>query len=131
MLGGADHKKSIDMPKIISLALLAICANAAAEPVVLLADRIIVGNSKSALNNAAIVVDGKKIVSVGSRDHLPDKSNCSRHVGSHGKRMDSGVFGGSKCSSPKRKCDAIRLVADCNVCLWPKADFQITAFPNV
>ena len=74
MLGGVDHKKSIDMPQIISLALLAICANAAAEPVVLLADRIIVGNSKSALKNSAIVVDGKKIVSVGSRDHIPDNT---------------------------------------------------------
>ena len=46
--------------------------NVAAAVVALVADRIIDGNSKTALTNSAIVVDGETIVSVGSRNSIPD-----------------------------------------------------------
>jgi len=44
---------------------------AGAEPVALVADRIIDGISKAALTNSAIIVDGDTIVSVGSRNSIP------------------------------------------------------------
>jgi len=48
-----------------------VMAVASAEPVALLADRIIDGNSSRAMQNAAVVVDGEKIVFVGDRDEIP------------------------------------------------------------
>jgi len=43
-----------------------------AQPTALIADRIIDGNSGKALQNSAIVVEGDKIIAVGSRDNIPD-----------------------------------------------------------
>lgn len=61
------------MIRSISALLIATFAlsGASAEPIALLADRIIDGNSSHAIENAAVVVDGEKIVFVGDRDEIP------------------------------------------------------------
>ena len=61
------------MIRSISALLIATFAwsGASAEPIALLADRIIDGNSSHAIENAAVVVDGEKIIFVGDRDEIP------------------------------------------------------------
>ncbi len=50
---------------------VAAAGNASAEPLALLADRVITANQDRALVNAAVVVDGDTITFVGSRDEVP------------------------------------------------------------
>jgi len=54
---------------LVTLMFAGLCS---AQPTALIAARIIDGKSHDALQNSAVIVDGDKIVAVGSRDLIPD-----------------------------------------------------------
>ena len=55
--------------------LLFLSAISAADTTVLIADRIIEGNSKKALTNSVIVIEGDSIIAIGGREIIPDGAN--------------------------------------------------------
>lgn len=64
------------MARCLCALLLSGClfATAHADPVALMADRVIEGSADQALQNAVVVVEGEKITYVGARDGIPDNA---------------------------------------------------------
>ena len=56
---------------ILALTALLACGQAAAEPVALIADRVIDGVGKTARAGTVVVTDGERIVAIGDRSIIP------------------------------------------------------------
>jgi len=71
MLPG-NKKSNIRYFAMLAFAAVALPALVLAEPIVLIADRIVDGKSGTALRNSAIVIEGQSIVAIGDRAPVPE-----------------------------------------------------------